>query len=405
MNNKREKILRVKTAILSANDCSSLADIIDSDESAFSGIRMLFSTNASGAELQVPESHQHIMRGIFSKSRLLAYSDAIRNEMETGTSVICFKQRALFDTNLLSDLPKYFLGSDITTKEKIKETLDIIEKVYGGGFDYCFPMLENLRQFTCDNNPYPVIKVSAAIYLDHKLRNTIHYQSANNIFEPYFEQAENAWLNFRSSNEVWKLLDIRDLIYAVLLKTYHICLSRSSITIENALNELVAFCLDKLGVMPLKELYFAWKIVIGFSIGYFTPVFNETSLKKTKKDTISRIGALAWDLFIFRFTETLLTEEKGNNFYVPNVTTLDQGLLETVASCPVKAMISFPEFKYVETVFEDELQFQLCLDSSMSAKQKSLILDSKRNIRGDRKLRHNITSSIYELEKLIKGLK
>lgn len=161
---------------------------------------------------------------------------------------------------------------------------------------------------------------------------------------------------------------------------------------------------DELGVLPLKEIYFAWKVVIGFSIGFFTPVFDEGSLKSPKDDSVKRIGALAWDLFIFRFTETLLTEETGNNFYIPSVTTLDKGLLDTISSCPVKAMISFPELKYVETIFEDELQFQLCLDSSMSAKQKERILDISRGIKGAKKSRQYMSISISELEKSIKKL-
>lgn len=405
MNDSKDKILRVKTAILTADDSYSLKDIVDSEEHAFSGIRMLFSTEAAGTQLQVPESHSHIMRGIFSRSRLLAYSDSIRREMEVGTSVICFKRRALLDTNLLSDMPKYFYGSDFSTKEKVKETLDAIENVYSGGFDYCFPMLENLRQFTYDNNPHPVAKVSAAIYFDHKLRNSLKSQTKESeVFEPYFEQAENVWLNFRASKEMWSMIDRRDLIYAVLLKTYHLCWSKNIITIESALHELVEFCLDKFGVFPLKELYFSWKIVVGFSVGYFTPVFDESSLKSPKKDSISRIGALAWDLFIFRFSETLLTEEKGNAFYVPSVTTLDQGLLDTVSSCPVKAMISFPAIGYVETVFEDELLFQQCLNSSISYKQKLVIEESNRPIKGNKKLRHYTTLAIQDLEKLIKSL-
>ncbi|MEZ7275794.1 hypothetical protein [Pseudoalteromonas sp. 68 DY56-GL68] len=405
MNIKKDKIFRVKHAILSADKNSSLKDIVDSDNSAFDGIRMLYSTNASGAQLQVDDSLNHIVSGIFSKKRLLAYSDSIRKEMETGTSVICFKQRALFDTNLLSDLPKYLKGSDISTKEKVEEILNVIESTYGGGFDYCFSMLENLRQFTSDNNPYPVNKVSSAIYLDHKLRGTLKPLSEEeDIFEPYFEQAENVWFNFRASKEMWNLIDKRDLIYAVMLKTYHLCWTNEQITLEVALNKLVDYCLETLGVVPLKELYFSWKVIIGYSVGYFTPVFDESSLKAPKKDSIKRIGALSWDLFIFRFAETLLTEEKGNSFYIPSITTLDKGLLDTIASCPVKAMISFPELNYVETIFEDELQFQQCLDSAITPKQKSTILDESRGIKGDKNLRHYISMSISELEKSINKL-
>ena len=404
MNNKN-KIALVKEAILTATDNTSLKEIVDSDNEAFDGIRMLYSTNAAGAQLQTHESIDNFFTGIFSNKRLLAYSDSIRTEMEQGTSVICFKKRVLFDTNLLSDLPKFFKGIDISTKEKVEKVIEAVDKIYGGSFDYCFPMLENLREFTCANNPYPVNKVAAAIYLDNKLRgNPTPSSNQDNLFVPFFEQAEDVWKNFRSSEHMWHMIDRRDLIYAVMLKTFLICWTTKSITIENALNELMEYCLDELGVLPLKELYFAWKVVIGFSIGYFTPVFDEKLLKSPKKKSIDRIGALAWDLFIFRFTETLLTEEKGNNFYIPTVTTLDNGLLNTIVSCPAKAMISFPELQYVETIFEDEVQFQQCLNSSMSSKQKTKISDLQRGIKGSKRLRHYMSISIYNLEKSIKEL-
>lgn len=405
MNKNKEKITRVKEAILTAIDNSSLKEIVDSDKEAFNGIRMLYSTNAAGAQLQVDESLENFFSGVFSKKRLLAYSDSIRTEMEQGTSIICFKQRALFDTNLLSDLPKFFKGVDFSTKEKVEKIIEAVVHVYGGSFDYCFPMLENLREFTCANNPYPVNKVSAAIYFDNKLRgNLTSPLNQDDLFAPYFSQAEVVWKSFRSNEHVWHMIDRRDLIYAVMLKTFLLCWTIKSITIENALNHLIEYCLDELGVLPLKELYFAWKVVIGFSVGYFTPVFDEKLLKSPNKKSIDRIGALAWDLFIFRFTETLLTEEKENNFYIPTVTTLDNGLLSTIVSCPAKAMISFPELQYVETIFEDELQFQQCLNSSMSAKQRNKISDPQRDIKGNKRLRHYMSISIYNLEKSIREL-
>lgn len=405
MNKNKDKITRVKEAILTAQENSSLLEIVDSDKEAFNGIRMLYSTNATGAQLQIDESLEHLFTGIFSKKRLLAYSDSIRSEMEKGKSVICFKQRALFDTNLLSELPKYFKGVEFSTREKVESVIEAVRDYYGGGFDYSFPMLENLREFTCSNNPYPVTKVSAAIYFDHKLQgNLIIPSNQDDLFAPYFEQAESVWINYRSSEHMWHMIDRRDLIYAVMLKTYQLCWTTNNLTIENALNKLVEYCLNELGVLPLKELYFSWKVVIGFSVGYFTPVFDEKLLKSPKIKSLDRISALAWDLFIFRFTETLLTEEKENNFYIPSVTTLDKGLLDTIVSCPAKAMISFPDIKYVETIFEDELQFQQCLTSSLSAKQNERISDPNRDIKGSKRLRHYMSISIAHLEKSINKL-
>ena len=405
MNHERDKVARVKEAILCADKNSSLKEIVDIDPLAFKGIRMLYSTNASGAILQVEGKARDVFTGIFSKDRLLAYSDSIRAEMESGNSTICYIQRALFDTNLISGLPKFFTGEELSTRSHISDILSVITTEYGGGFDYSFTMLENLRQFTSCNNPHPVHKVAAAIYFDHLIRGKIESHSdEDNIFEPYFEQSETKWSNFRVDKHMWRQVDRRDVIYAILLKTYHMCWTINQITIESALHDLIDYCLSELGIVPLKELYFCWKVIAGFSVGYFAPVFDEKPLKSPKKKSVDRISALAWDLFIFRFVETLLTEEKGNKFYIPIITTLDKGLLDTIAECPVRAMISFPEIGYVETIFEDELLFQQCLHTAMSVKQKEKILASDRSIKGEKKLRHYVSLSIYDLEKKINGL-
>jgi len=66
---------------------------------------------------------------------------------------------------------------------------------------------------------------------------------------------------------------------------------------------------------------------------------------------------LAWDLFLFRWCETLCTQMKGNNFYVPVVTTLDGKLLDAVRSCPLRALLIHDSGGLVEALFDDELVF------------------------------------------------
>lgn len=402
MSQEQDKVRRVKRAILSATDSSSLQDIVESDAAAFRGIRMLYSTESSGAELQVKDSAKHILVGIFSKRKLLAYSDSIGEEMKSGVATIYYKRRVLFDTNLLTDLPRYFLEEDLSTRDKVAEILSIIESEYGGGFDYVFPVLENLRESVKENNPYPVRKVAAAIYLDHLVRGEARLEGdKSRILDPYFLKAESLWATFRSSQDAWNMLDRRDSIYFVMLETFYVLWSRGGLTIESALNYLVDRCLDVLGVLPLKELYFAWKAIIGVGTGHYTPVFDEADLKRPTKESVRRIGALSWDLYVFRFVEMLLTEEKGNNFYVPTFTTLDKGLLATISSCPVKAMISFGDMRFVETIFEDELLFQQCLDASLSMRQKQVLMEAGRSVRGNKKLRYYTSLSIADAEKKI----
>lgn len=405
MGQEQDKVRRVKSAILSAANNSSLQDIIDSDAAAFRGVRMLYSTESSGAELQVQDSARHLLAGIFSKRKLLAYSDSISEEMKLGVSKVYYKRRILFDTNLLTDLPRYFLGEELSTRDKVAEILSIIETEYSGGFDYVFSVLENLREFVKGNNPYPVRKVAAAIYLDHLVRGEVGLEEdKSKLLDPYFLQAESLWASFRSSQDAWNMVDRRDSIYFVMLETFYFLWSRGGLTMENTLNYLVDRCLNVLGVLPLKELYFAWKAIIGSSTGYYTPVFDEPDLKRPTKGSIRRIGALSWDLYVFRFIEMILTEEKGNGFYVPTFTTLDKGLLATIYSCPAKAMISFGDMRFVETIFEDELLFQQCLVASLSMRQKKILTEVDRGVGGDKKLRYYTSLSIADTEKKIMKL-
>jgi len=405
VNQIKDRIRRAKQAILASDDRCSLKDIIDSDPDAFSGIRMLYASNTSGAQLQVKEESKHVFSGIFCKERLLAYSDAIHQEMQKGASIITYKRRALFDTNLLSDLPKFILDESFTTRESVEDILNIVSNDYAGGFDYSFPILENLREFLKENNPHPVIKVAAAKYFDAMVNGKESYGGrSRERLESHFQESERTWLEFRSSREAWEMVDRRDVVYAVMLKTFCLCWEKSSFTIESLLSELVDYCLEVLGVFPLKELYFAWKAIVGLSVGYFVPVFDEPNLKSPRKKSIDRIGALAWDLYMFRFVETLLTEEKGKVFFIPSVTTLDRGLLNTIASCPLKAMISYDHLQFVETIFDDELLFQQCLDSSLTENQKSKLLDSSRGIKGNKRLRQYVVNSISDSEKRIRKL-
>lgn len=400
----KSNILCAKSAIINADESYSLMDIIDSERESFCGARLLYSTENAGVQLN-DFADQELLTGLFSNSRLLAFSDEIMKQMNNNDCQLLFKQRVIFDTNLISDLPKYFNNESLSTREKIEKILSIVKHSFAKGYDFSFPMLENLRKFTESNNSWPIYKVAASFYLDEKLQNTalsnkpFSYKDTPTLFE----KSEKLWDSFRGSEHVWKQIDRRDLIYVILLKTMDICWSSSNLTIENALEKIVQFCIDELNVLPLKELYFAWKAIVGFLYSEFTPIFNESPLKSPNKKTLDRISALSWDLFLFRFTETLFSEEKGNSFYVPSVTTLDTALLDTIKLCPIKAVLMYDDIGYVETIFSDELNFQHCLAASTTQKQKEILDNEKRAINNRYTSRYRLQMAILKYEKNIKN--
>ena len=172
---------------------------------------------------------------------------------------------------------------------------------------------------------------------------------------------------------MWHQVRRRDMVYTVMLLAFMEAWNGSQVA--DALRRMIKFCLDFLGTVPLKELYFGWKLLRGvhqpeFSLG----IFSEPSLKRPKSDSLARISAVAWDLFIFRWCETQMTEKpqfdlqlNAFNFYVPAVTTLDEGLLSAIRSCPLMALLVHDEGQVVESLFSDEFEFQVVFNEAMTA--------------------------------------
>lgn len=377
-----------------------------SDKEAFSGMRILYASEYAGANLEL--SSPNTVQNIFCEKQILAYSDDIFNQMKQGKRAqLMFVQRVILDTNLISDLPKFFTGHQLTTRCDIDKTLKFIANELNGSFDFTFPILENIREQLKDNNPWPTLKVAAALYYKYSYNSSCSYyenQQSNALFNNQLEGSKNIWNEFLNNTETWKFIKRRDLLHVVMLKTYLTCWQSSNYTIESALNKVASFIIEEFDVFPSKELYFSWKCIIGFTVQFYTSVFNEPKLKTPKAKSVNRIKALSWDLFIFRFCETYMSELDGNMFNIPYVTSLDKGLIETIASCPLKALIMNKAEGYVETIFADELQFQHTLNMALTSANKKLLSDPNREIKRDAICDKKLQSTINKLETEINNI-
>lgn len=115
----RDKIRRAKTTILSGGHKRSLKDIVYEDRAAFSGLRMLYASDFSGTPIQEMLAGSGHITSVLCGTRVLAFSDEIEQQMSVGQADLGFAVRAVFDTNLLSDLPKYFGGQNISTRDRV----------------------------------------------------------------------------------------------------------------------------------------------------------------------------------------------------------------------------------------------------------------------------------------------
>ncbi|WP_013586771.1 hypothetical protein [Paraburkholderia phenoliruptrix] len=389
----REKLRRAKTAILNQDRHQSLADIIATDREAFSGLRLLFASDVSGTPIQSSLEATGCASSLFCGKGMLAFSDEIEAQMRLGRAELLFGVRAILDTNLLSDLPKFFAGDAIRTREQVEASLQFVIQNLGGKIDWTFASLENLREAGKPNNPWPFLKVAAAHHFDRHGISPIHREG---LLE-YVPAADDQWQAWMASDECWRQITRRDLFYAIMLFSVHECWKGSAV--DAAMSNLVDFCLESFNTLPLKELYFGWKAIKGIHepTGRLA-VFAERPLSSPTKDSLGRISALAWDLFLFRWCETLMTELKGSMFYVPAVTTLDADLLATIKACPLRAILMDDAGKAVEAIFDDELDFQRCLHDSISDSARIRIDDPERQAKSGSISRYSLSQAIYSLE-------
>lgn len=378
----RDQMRRAKEALLSGTSRDSFSDLIHKDRAAFSGLRVLYASDVTGAPIQEKLTDTRNVQSIFAGKGVLAFSDAIEDSMRHGEAVISIGTRPLIDTNLFSDLPRFLSGEELKTRDRIEMTLDYLSSTFGSPLlDWSFASLENMREAAKPDNPWPVRKSAAALHYVAYGRT----RQSSDQFAEFKPMAIDQWQHWLKSDAMWHQVHRRDMVYAVLLLAFIEAWSGEKIPL--ALRRMLTFCLDCLGVVPVKELYFGWKLLRGFhqpelALG----IFSEPSLRQPKPETLSRMGAAAWDLFLFRWCETQMTETPAFDqqagvvdFFVPAVTTLDEALLRAIRACPLKALLVHDEGQMVDTVFADELKFHRDLQEEMTADLHQRVFDPVRS--------------------------
>ena len=167
--------------------------------------------------------------------------------------------------------------------------------------------------------------------------------------------------------------------------------------IDEGMLRLVKFCLNTFNLVPMKELYFGWKMLTGLTADPLG-IFDEADLRRPTDKSLSRLSALAWDLFLFRWCETLMTEFKEQYFFVPLVTTLDTELLSALRLCPVRALLMNDDAQAVEAIFEDERDLAECLDRALPDEIKQLIDNPRRRTAQKKIANHALSAAINSLE-------
>lgn len=402
----KEKMCRAKAALHHAHPNDSLAEILGRDREAFSGLRLLFASDVAGADIShlLPANDPNIaVMGVFCTQKFLTFSDEAEQAMRRGgTYRYSLAARTILDTNFLSELPLFFEGKEVKESAKIADTLSFIKTRLNGSFEWAFAGMENLRQAVRENNPFPYRKVAAAKYFDETGAITPRHTGFS-VRDPeldtFFTGAEDFWSAIMSNPASWDALRWRDTVYCLTLKAMLERWSGSSV--EDGLRNLVQFCLDDLEMLPLKEIYFAWKAL---RPNGRLSILDEKRFLSPHDKSIKRINSLSWDLFLFRWIEKILSDRERADFHLPLVTTLDRNLVAAIQDCPLRAVLIHDEAGLVESIFDDSRAFNVCLDAAITPAQRERIFDSNRQIGRAARRPSLLQDCIYQLEEGVREL-
>ncbi|QER40858.1 hypothetical protein F2A31_14580 [Acinetobacter suaedae] len=286
-------------------------------------------------------------------------------------------QKVFFDTNFVSNLPKYFSSdryklkndknNEVIRIEKIIE--DVINK-YNCSYDFNFIFFENMREYENDSF-HPIRKIAAMLVLKEVIDNKnmefrdIRFFDDIDKIEKYIGESKELWKSYLES-EMMQVFKVNHILhYLVLLRFYTIYWRNPNQSDEDIFNGLVSFVKKNFKKIPIKSLYFCWKILKIYKSNLNSndfSMFTEKPLMSLKTKSLKRLHALSWDTYSYRFFETFSTEkfeDKPNFVYLPLLTSLDNNMVKTINNCPVKAIYYHPASLNVEMVFDDEKEFSI----------------------------------------------
>lgn len=139
-------------------------------------------------------------------------------------------QKVFFDTNFVSNLPKYFSSDRYKLKDGKKDEIARIEKIiedvvnkYNCSYDFNFVFFENAREYE-SNSYHPIRKIAAMLVLKEVIENKNMEFRDIRIFdnmekvEKYIDQSKILWESYLSS-EMMQVFKVNHIChYLVLLR-------------------------------------------------------------------------------------------------------------------------------------------------------------------------------------------
>jgi len=331
---------------------------------------------------------------------------------EVGMQLLFGKEKAFapidwslsFDSNVANKILGYCKGINIDQSSKIRviSLLKIIHK-YNANFDFSPFVIENIRLAREDASnlrPFDTIAAFKAInYIDwKKFDQNPDIPSFTISWEKIYEKAETTYQFYLNNkyNDVLKNLEEKVLLHnAFLLEMTRLWLLNRHEK-EKIFTELLDFCIFELKLLPYFELKIAWDFLQNpGKIRFFGPIFGK------KKTIIKDIKGMAWDIQHIRIMETMATLTTKGSFYLPCFVSFDNKFSELLKSYPVNILLIDDIEKRVQSIRENELEFQEFIFNRASIKAKAELTLEKSLKRIKKPINQKKLTSIIKKEEMI----
>ncbi|MDG6774716.1 hypothetical protein QCB45_10270 [Thiomicrorhabdus sp. ZW0627] len=399
-----ERIQELLEVIVLHDPQDSFLKLIEGNRELFKGLKLIYSTNNietdfSNYPLKKIEEDCPVLKKFFYGSGLLFYSDELfRRTLIEGKIKIPLDYSLSLDSNAAEKFRVWENGGSLDKdQDRFEELVRFIKEGEDDGFnfDYSFFIIENLLDSMKEENDRPFNTVRALKRFDHLNYDPDDFDIALPRFNEGRDFAGRRAIEtlhlFQTSKDVLNLLDRRKSLYIILLKAVILKQNKSTV-LSDQLAELVGFTLDTIGKFAKSEIYFAWKFLkYGGDFDFFNPI------SQLGKKSIKKIRGMSWDLFAFRYQETLASKSYRSDFFVPFFASFDNKFVKLAKACPVRCILTDDRDKRVFTVFLDEYEFHEDLDASMNQELKFKISNPVEKIK---RLNMKITSKYLD-EKIL----
>lgn len=398
------------TAIASVGPSTSFASIIEDERDAFLGMHVIYSTSAHDSyihqlRLQEVELRCPFVTSLFEGSGLLFYSDRIYREMEKGPARILMDYSIALDKNICEIMRCYVNNVGFSRPDDVHKLLQLVRGIEKPNFNYDFfsYLVEESEHMSVPHNARPFETLYALKVLDRLGASDFvgfpRLLVKSEVRQQAMMDAQQTMSWFFANDRLAEFRTGFRSVYAMLLKG--LLIKWSGASQEAVLAELAAFSLDVLGKFAKREIYFAWKMLggDGHQYRFFAPAATPS------RKSLSNLKGMSWDLTMLRWAEMMSALQRPHadgmpDFFLPFVASADRRFRDMIVACPLKAIVLDRKNKIVNSVFRDEMEFQIRLQEQVGKAGLSFGTSTDQGRRHNAPLRVGlIEDAIVALEK------